>query len=448
MVLLAGCGSYSSTDSLPGPPLLAGQDCLVIVLDALGADHLGCYGEVRETSPALDALANEGVRFSRAWSQTSWTLPSTASLMTGQYQETHGVRLNDQFLGESAQTMAEAFSEAGYTCLGFTQNPFASPVFGFGQGFDRFDEMYRDEEGTSEGTMEKAVASAMEQTEGEAPRFVYAHFRRPHAPYDPPPHVAAAFVDGDYDGAVTGAAEDIQRFNAGGTVVLPRDVAHLRNLYQAGLATVDAEVGRLLDALDLSRTLVVVLSDHGDAFGQHGIFGHNFSSFEEMVHIPMMLRHPSLPAGRVVNTPVMSIDILPTLADLFGLDVSTKDVQGQSLLGEVVGEAPLERAAIFTSSRDRGAKGHGKMFAATDGRWKYLRIPDLKIESLYDLEEDPGETVDLQRDRPDLLRDFRSLWEAWEAGQQAEASSSTLQVPEEELNVLREMGYMGGARRR
>lgn len=438
---IAACVAWSACGpgGEPPAPILSGSDTLLIVLDALNAAHLGCYGEMRATSPHIDALAARGVRFGRAWSQTSWTLPSTASLMTGLYQESHGVLDRQHVLSDEFLTLAEAFANAGYETRAYSQNVFVTPKFGFAQGFAHFEDAIADSTLEADGRFVDRILEYL-ATPSVRPRFVYAHFRRPHAPYDPPAIWRDGFVDAAYDGEIVGTPSEIEAHNSGRRPMSRRDLRHLRNLYQAGIRAVDEEVGRLLTGVDADTTLIVLLSDHGDSFGEHGVTGHNYNSFEELVHIPLLFAHPALAGGRVVDTPVMSIDVLPTVADLVGLDIPRASLQGRSLYPELRGNAGAPRAAVFTSSRRNRPNA---MVAASDGRWKYIRVSDLDSELLFDLHSDPREMNDLAASRGDELARFRRLTKRWEEAQVPPAESEHRALSDQEESALRALGYLG-----
>jgi len=421
--------------------LLARQNCLLIVLDSLHADHLGCYGEPKPTSPTIDALAARGVLFERAWSQTSWTLPSTASLMTGLYQDSHGVVESKYMLGEEFRTMAEAFADAGYECLAFSQNNFASPVFGLGQGFETFASLSTepDDRGYDDGRMLEEIRKAL-SVRSSRPRFIYAHFRRPHAPYDPPQEWRDQFVDAQYEGSVTGSQSDIEMHTDGVRLLGTEDMLHLRDLYQAGIRTVDEEVGQLLAGIEPERTLIILLSDHGEAFGQHGIAGHSLNSYEELVHIPFIMAHPALISGSTVDVPVMSIDVLPTVAELMGLNVDADLLQGRSLMPELLGLQGEPREAVFTASH---IDDPGHMFGVSDGRWKYICIPSKDRRMLFDLESDPGETVDLASSHPEHIERLERCFEEWERRQVEPALHLRPELDPVDVKALKALGYFG-----
>jgi arylsulfatase A-like enzyme len=247
-------------------------------------------------------------------------------------------------------------------------------------------------------------------------------------------------VDPAYEGPADGTTEQMKAYNQRKVTLTEEDVGHNLNLYRANLQQVDRRVAELLEAVDLESTLVVVLSDHGEAFDQHKRLGHSWLSYEEYVRIPLILDHPRLPRGVVVSEPVMSIDVLPTLIELFALDAPDIEPQGRSLLG-VLGGEPLAREAVFTSSR-RNEAGRQDL-AVFDGRHKLLvRLPTRRTW-LFDLEDDPGETTDLSEERPEEVERLSTLLEDWWRRQRPLlAEDRTLGLDPDDEEQLRELGYI------
>ncbi len=432
------------------PASLRGRDCVVVVLDALHATHLGSYGGDPQTSAVADALAARGTRFASAWSPTTWTLPSTASLFTGLAVPSHGVDpvggATDKRLDESAVTLAERFAQAGYATRGYSQNPFPSAAFGLDQGFESL-QLVR-----SDGpAMVPRIAADLAARDDARPLFLYVHFLRPHTPYDGGAEHRRLFVDASYEGTVTGREAELDGHNSGRERLAPTDIAHLRNLYRATLREVDAELGALLAALD-DEALVVLLSDHGEAFAQHGSLGHSWLAFEEYVHVPLIMAGAGLPAGRVVDVPVSTVDVFPTLVELFGLGVGAAagggEPSGRSLvptLGErepgVSGSGGIAAARpVFTVGR--AGPGGERWLAVREGRWKLLRrLPD-GLRRLHDLVADPHEQTDRSAAEPEQTRRLTGLLSTWLDGQEPRYGVA----PEGDLDAgveqrLRELGY-------
>lgn len=457
----AAGGGAVATDAAaaePGAELrgaLAGHDVLIVLLDALHAAHLGAYGGRDDVSPTLDALAAEGVVLRRAWSQTSWTLPSTTSLFTGLYQESHGLQfsvvddlklLSTRRLSDDALTLAELFDAAGYDTACYTQNPWTGRSYNLDQGFDAFHEVRNDRfaEGDPAWGLAGEVAGR-HAAKSAAPRFTYVHMRRPHTPFNPPEAVLRDFVDPAYDGPVVGDDHDIEQHNTGDRRMSAADAQHHLDRYHANIRQADRCVERMLSGVDRSRTLVVVLSDHGEAFGQHARYGHNWRSFEEYVHIPVLLGHPALGQG-AYDAPVMTVDVLPTLVELFDLDVSGAPLppQGHSLVPLLAAGVAPERDYVYTSARlDRRGERH---MAIHDGRFKLVRQHPAGMEWLYDLQADPDERVNVLDEHPDVAAELRDALGRWYTSQRPQLVDVELgdSVDPAVLEELRRLGYLGG----
>ena len=353
----------------------ARYNVLLVSLDSVRGDFLGCYGHRARhaagvsTSPELDRLAAAGIRMEDAYASSSWTLPSHVSLMTGEPELVHGVDTDLQALDASTPTLAEILERHGYQTAGVFSGPYLEPQWGFGRGFDRYRAAYGPKVAAAARLAELAranggrsaakrsafriyekvknlshrdvnspqvTAAILDELERlrarPEPWFLFAHYFDPHYDYVPPPPYDTRF-DPDYRGTITAddfllnpriSTSDPNDPDAFVRRVSDRDLEHIRALYEGEIAWVDAHVGQLLrrlDALDLARTtLVVVLSDHGDEFFEHGGIGHHRTLYEEVVRVPMILRLPGvLPAGTAVPGPVSLDDVLPTILDLLGI---------------------------------------------------------------------------------------------------------------------------------
>lgn len=311
LLALAIASVSQAAEPGPSPPVQRKPDVIVYLIDTLRADHLGTYGYERDTSPALDRFAEEAVVFENAYAQSSWTKASVGALFTGLLPSRHGAVRRDQRLRDDATTLAEHLSAAGYRTVAFVSNPNVLPVFGFGQGFD---DVFDVDSVMLKGTADRVHAAiyeyldarAPETDEDRAPLFLYVHTRDPHAPYKPPKEFENRFPP-----ALKG--DPLRR---------------VLSLYDGEIAFADAEIGRLFERLkrhDLYEdALIMVLSDHGEEFGDHGSSGHGHTLFEEQLRVPLIVRLPGRQrAGTRVKAPVRVVDVLPTVSDL--LDIETPD---------------------------------------------------------------------------------------------------------------------------
>lgn len=331
ILFLLGCGADA-----PVQP-----NVLLFTLDTLRADALGCYGEAREHTPALDSLAREGVLFEDAICQIPATLTSHTAILTGRHPKTTGVRFAKVPVPPAEQTLAERFALARYDTAAFLSSLVLAPEFGLDQGFKNYDlgSMRSGEHtGAPERRAQETIDAALAflQTERDRPFFLWIHLYDPHTPYDAPAPFGGSFDPG-YQGPLRGTVAEITRLNAAkGQGATPRDLEHLRALYLEEVASMDSHIQRVLNLLRerqiLDQTIVAAIADHGEALGEKGHFFHGTELYNPSVQIPFLLRYPkSIPAGLRVKPFVQSVDLYPTLLELAGLPANPA-IDGSSLL--------------------------------------------------------------------------------------------------------------------
>lgn len=393
----------------PAPP-----NVLLIVIDTLRADHLGCYGYSRPTSPNLDALAARGVRFAQAHSTSSWTAPSVTSILTGLYPAVHGVEKANSVLGDGVPTMAEAFRKAGYATAALSSNPvFVSPRVGLARGFDTFDVLQgppvaRDkavdmiptdpsfqsfvEVAKANRVTDAALAWLDESQRGSRPWFLYVHYIDPHADYLPPPEFAARF--GVKPGAKYSGADQRALLLTFRPPESADDLATLVGLYDGEIAFTDEHVGRLLSAVETGwkNTLVVVTADHGEEFGDHGRLLHTMTLYEEQLHVPLIIAGAGLPSAHVVEAPVSLVGLWATVADLTRQAVPA--ATGRSF--DAAARGGRADAAPLFADLDTVSPGipHIHRRALLEEPWKAIAPVD-GTPLLFNLEGDAGEKHDL-----------------------------------------------------
>ena len=455
VIALSNCSAPEETpDSAPEvtPPDWSGKNCLVVVLDALTVNHLAMWGYDRETTPNIDRLASRGVVFKYARSQASSTPPSAYSYFTGRYpplllleKAMHIVQLP-----EEKKTFAEAFKDAGYDTGGFSGNLFVSPKAGFDQGFDKFDLILRhlplssgkiklDEDSTT-----KLFESAKNwiQSREDNPWLCYLHILRPHNPYRAPDPLGSAFA-GDYDGPVDGSDA---YWESVGWAPKRKHMPHLEDYYDGNLLYVDSMLGGFIDTLeqsgDLEDTVIIVTSDHGEAFMEHGQVLHNSTVHEEMIRVPLVVVPPNDESvtATTISQPVQLVDLFPTLATLFKLQ-TPPDRDGISLAGMLNGGSIEDRP---TFSQD----GNGDIMCIVDNGQK-LMLGYNPSESmftpiaLYFLTRDPGETLNHSDEPPTpaLIAMYERALEYAKSHTQDEASVGGNLV-EYERDILETLGYL------
>ncbi len=356
---------------------------VLVTIDTLRADRLGCYGREGARTPTLDRIAAEGVRFEAALSPAPLTLPSHTSLMTAVDPPDHGVRHNLVFrLETDLPTLAERMRAAGFETAAFVGAMVLEREFGLARGFDSYDDQMPQRWGANrmqrpERTADAVVDAAITWIEKAPSRFfLWVHFYDPHTEYEPPPRYARAFPDDPYAGEI---------------------------------AFVDAELGRLLETLQQrwpdERTLTVVVSDHGESLYEHGEPTHSYGIYDSTQRIPLLMKGPGLPRGRLVKTMVRLIDVAPTMLALSGAR-PLPGATGRSLEAEIEGAAGESPVAYLETLGTQFDMGWSPLLGIRTERHKYIRAPR---PELYDLRSDPGETRNLAGDAAGLVQELDAV---------------------------------------
>ncbi len=378
-----------------GTPVLVGKsdgrpNVLLISIDSLRADHLGCYGYHRDTSPTLDSLASRGCLFERAIAQSSWTLPSHTSLLSSLYLRSHGVGSPKHSLGAEAHILPEILRCAGYQTAAFVSGGPLDPCYGLNQGFDFYDGHCAT--GNKEAPRNACTNERVIQwlrTSPRSPFFLFVHYWDVHQPYTPPAPYNTRFANGPKRDPDPAAVVRKLRELARAGRPAKREVRKLLSLYDGEIAHTDRHVGLLLDEMVrlriADRTAVIVTSDHGDEFLDHGETGHGHSLFQELIHVPLIWVEPEAPGScRAVPEQVELVDVAPTILDFLGLDAGAA-MEGRSFLPLVRGGEQESRPA-FSEIRERG-----NLKAVLLGNAKLVLSTAYDSVTAYDLGNDPGE---------------------------------------------------------
>jgi len=438
----AGCGSHEDAPSL---------NVVLIAVDTLRWDHVGSYGARREISPAMDRLAEEGIRFDRAFASAPWTMPSVATMLTGQFPSRHAATSFDRGLPEEVDTLAEVLGREGFATAGVISHTAIAAKHNFQQGFDVWleDEARGHDHVSTEGVTRQAIEQLDLFAAGEDPFFLFVHYFDPHYNYKRHPEVGfAPEKAGRLDGSeLMRAIRDMQE------ELTPEELDFVVALYDEEVRHTDDGIGRLLDHLDGlglgEETIVVVTADHGEEFMGHGRLGHTRTLYDELVRVPLIVRMPGGGRGEVVAEPVSLVALMPTLLDYLGIDGGQLPMQSGSLRPYLNGDAPAEAPPIFVevdfepvrTSRTLGPV-HKK--AVVVGRHKLVRDDESGELELYDLLDDPHETNDLHEARPELSAE---LLETLERSIAFAGSGAFVPVTvthdEEQIEALRNLGYVG-----
>jgi len=435
--LLAGLAAMALGLPSCGPePLPVPERVLLLVMDTTHAAHLGCYGGPQDLSPNVDRLAARGRRFASARSNHTWTLPSTVSLLTGQLQETHGVVTNQHVAGDDLGLLPESFQAAGYRTAGFVEMIYASGRHGLQRGFDDYT-YYPLVEGHHVASLVHDVRAWIDAHRDER-WFLYVHLRRPHSPYEGNALIERAlgpdciYADGQLDELLAHADARIRGD-------IPEDQkAHVTHLYRGNVANADRTVGQLLEPLlDDPDLLVALTSDHGEALGQRGTWGHGKGLEAECIDIPLIFTGPGVAPG-VDTGPACTVDMAPTLTELCGLEPLPAG-DGLSLAARLAGDAPDDERPLFLSSRYNVGKTPVQGVVA--GRFKLVLEAD-GSSVLYDLEADPGELRDVTDDHQALAAKLRERVEARRRAGQGLAERDQATGLGDHEDELRALGYV------
>jgi len=422
---------------------------LVYLIDTLRRDGLGCYGHPDPVSPHIDALAERGIVFEHAVAQSPWTRPSVASIFTGLWPRRHGVNRIGDALPVEVATLAELLGAAGYRTHGVIANSSVARAFGFDQGFDGYGKPPGGKWWSTDVT--EAALAWLDRETGEGPFFLYLHTVDPHAPYAPPADIRARFASTVPDDG-RGGLSWLKRLGRGEIPVTPALLADLRALYDAEVAANDASFGELVAGLGrrglVDDTAIVVLSDHGEEFFEHGGWDHGKTLYTEVLEVPWIARFPGLPEGLRVDDLVQHVDLLPTLLAYLGLPVPA-GLDGRDLLPllaaadgtrEADDPAEADAAAVF-SYLDSGTI---RAAAVTSGRWRYIdsRTPQAGAE-LYDRRRDPEERRDVLGVHPVEGGYLGTLLRARELTPGPIVPAVQAVIDEELRDELRALGYLG-----
>jgi len=447
---LLSCGG--GREEAKAPPAGA-PNVVLITLDTTRADHLGCYGHPTPTSPHLDRLAEQGVLFTRATSQASVTPVSHASILTGLNPYSHGLRvmhgLTENRLADSFTTLAQVLGRAGWSCAAFVSAFPVTERFGLNQGYATFDSDFLEAPPEKLVTKKGTVNTGRSQRRSDAttdlaiawlagartPFHLWLHYFDPHDPLLLPPR---EFMERYKD--FRGTSEEMMRL-----------------IYDIEIEYMDAQIGRVIDALRerglLDNTVILVVADHGEGLGDHDWWTHGLL-YREQVRVPLIIRAPSVSGGRRLDDPVQAIDIMPTLLELAGVDRAVwPPMEGESLApllrGEVRGRVPdiycdSVNMLTYRSGPERMDVKNDMLFGLVEGPWKYIYHFLREGESeLYNLDEDPHEEHNLYTSRPDIVKRLKATLQKRPFIPRGQLSDPNRMSPDD-IERLRSLGYIEG----
>jgi len=448
----------------PEPP-----DVILVVIDALRRDHVGVYGYPRPTTPFLDELAAEGVVFENAYSQAPQTFNSTTTLLSSRYfpylvrntrfQSVPGLNEKGQarhaqvpYLAQANLTLPEALRQGGYETLGVFTNPHHHATSGFWQGFETAQYLTPNSRATAYAPgpkIHRAFFQWLDQRPSDRPYFAYLHFMDVHAPYRPPHKLRKLFV------RVRGKDRYMKGKPTGDQIPSAEDLAYMQALYDGEIRFVD-EVLRAL-VTELSRrnawqnTLLIVTSDHGDEFMDHGGLGHGTTMEKELLRIPLIFAGAGLkqlgPQHRRPSPPVRNLDLAPTILEIARVPIPP-EFEGTSLVPLLTGGDGASRHPGTTFA------WIGPLRSLNDGDWHFIWDRESGERTLYDERTDPKGLTSIAAQRPDVVAELsagiskleqlhQQTQQAMEEhARQSDADSTPPEVDPEILEQLKALGYL------
>jgi len=446
--LSCGCDSQSGSNrpaTIPDDPrpVPDGPNLIVISIDTLRPDHLGCYGYDRPTSPALDRLAREGLLFENVSSTSPWTMPAHASLLTGLYPSRHGLKSHKQYLQESAVPLAEILQQQGYVTSAVVNSHYISQRYGFDRGFDDFYYVRENMAQAKPSDVESGAVSWLSKHDGR-PFFLFLHYYDVHSDYRSLPEYERMFVR-DYIGPVDGSTKQLIAYRRGKEEISfnQPDIDRLIDLYDAGIRQMDDGIARLIRVLEkndlLDNTLIVVTSDHGEEFLEHGSVLHGKTHFEELIRVPLILHGPGLPSGHRIKKVASLVDVLPTMLGMLGV-ASSRDVDGLNLASYWSDDSPDTTDRLVFSEADHNNEHPDMKRAVRRGKFKLHFNRVTREAELFNLDEDPDELKDVASEYPSVAE--RLLLELSVFETTHKPGKTLAPLTEEEVERLKSLGYL------
>ncbi|MEO1912892.1 MAG: sulfatase [Myxococcales bacterium] len=442
------------------PPEVRDRNVLLVVLDTTRADAVEGYGGRNVYTPTLRKLAAEGALFQNARTTSAWTLPAHGSLFTGLFPSRHGAHAEGSGLDSSLVTLPDLLGRT-HDSAGFSENPHIVEARGFARGFDHFEETWREQASHAKPPpTEERIATWLSGRDETKPFFLFVNLMTPHLPYLPTldhqerlvPRLDAKIIDN-----FRSVEEGHARMQIMGQLGFKRlEFSILRALYHADVATADTRLQNILDLLGgdavLDNTLVVVVGDHGENIGDHGLMEHQFCLYESLLRVPLIIRLPGeFAPGSNRDEPVQLVDVMPTVLDALDWPADSRPLsQGQSLLG-----SPSEHSRPVYAELMRPT-GQEPLYHAIDPefefapymrRLKSIQVDNLKLitsedgeRELYNLLADPGELSNLASKQPDDVARLEAQLLDW-SGAWNPAETPPLELDTQTKDALRELGY-------
>ncbi len=473
----------TKSDYIPKCP-----DCNIIIINPtnIGAKHMSLYGYSRDTTPNINKFAKGSIVFTNAFSPISWSLPAVASLFTSEYPFTHGL-MGRNVLDQKEVTLAEILKLYNYTTIAFTGGGDYKSIYGINQGFDLFDDDNKSIIFT--GSFNRTLPLGIDWIRKNRDKkfFMFLQGYDAHCPFDPPQEFASLYESGysgnlkesvcirnngnPYDSKINITNYPIPAFywenmtlSPSYAVLVPvnlthTDIEHLISYYDSEIKYSDYLVGEFLMNIEkmgvLKNTVVIIVGDHGETFGEHGnLIRLGFvrgTLYDEIIHIPLVMKHPLIKSNKRIDALTQTIDVMPTILDFLGIPIN-HEVQGKSLLPLINGSDKSIHQYVFSGGRFGRWKSEIFPFTTLHDiirsqKWKLVfersTTGEIFAFELYDIETDPNEKNNLIVQEPEIARELKEELQRWEKRTILTKRLKEVNLTDEELMAAREAGYLG-----
>ncbi|MCX7919116.1 MAG: sulfatase-like hydrolase/transferase [bacterium] len=424
---------------------------LLITLDTVRPDFLGCYGNPQVKTPNIDTLAKQGVLFSTAVCEMPTTTPSHASILTSLYPRVHGILTNAWKLNDNITTLPEILKVNGYTTGGFVSVRHLEKKLGFAQGFDTFDDNFSGLHRNA--TQVTDVSLQWLNSVKKKKWFAWIHYFDAHSPYEPPEQFAQLYPAVNNGSQMYGSFSQISAFEEKKYIPTQKDIERMQALYAAEISYVDNELGRLFNSLDKmglrKNTIIIVLADHGESFDHDIYAAHGQSLYDSSIRIPLIISAPQLlPKGKRIDSLVRTIDVMPTILDFLRIKSETL-MQGKSLVPMIRNQqTPGEPYVVierrhFESKKDclRRHIPFGARYAVRSANWKYI-WSETAPEELYHLQRDNLELINIAEQNQNIKTEYYNYLQKWLQENSRLRQWAYQKIDAETAEQLRSLGYI------
>ncbi len=426
-----------------------------IIFDAAARSHFKIYGYFRDSTPFLTSLAQESIVFHNAFCQGTDTVLSTASLFSSLYPIRHNLLSLNHRMPSGIRTLAEVLKERVEKTAAYVTIPHMAKELGFSRGFDNYFQLFLEpnffpqRELTSD-QLSLPVLKWLQENRSNS-FFLYLHLWQPHEPYGAP-HPFTKLYDPHYMGMIKdGSLKTLKDVENRSLKITKRGMEHLKALYDEGLRFADYQLQKVVEKLRqlniFDHTILVITSDHGEGFLQHGRMLHSSTVYEELIQIPLIIKLPSKlkPLNHTVTSLVESIDLMPTMLELLEIPYGAESLDGKSMAPIIFSSESFHKDFIFSRSA-----GEYPLICIRDKRYKYIlhfynyqKNRDFSQDELYDLSEDSAEKKNLTNERPRVAARLRNHLLKWiEEKSKIQYKPEKSQVEEKIKNQLRTLGYL------